>query len=102
MVTVRDKGPIPLNKPDVKVRGSLDTATGYLFFICLDFVNHEGAVWWQPVGWLPKQNYGHINLVDFDAFVHDGHFKAVGHTWKDDGGDIPGDHLIILDFGLIP
>lgn len=100
--TIRDKGAIPEDKPDVKIRGGVDPATGYLFAVVLDFVNHQADVWWQPVGWLPRQSYGHVNLVDFDAFCHDGHYKVLGHTWKDDGGDVPGDHFIIIDLGAIP
>lgn len=102
MAELRDKGPIPLTKPDVKIRGGIDPITGYLFAVVLDFVNHEAVVWHQPHGWLPKQSYGHVNLVDFDAFPHDRHFKVLGHTWKDDGGDVPGDHFIIIDLGEIP
>lgn len=102
MAEIRDKGPVPLSKADVKIRGGIDPATGYLFSVLLDFANHEAVVWWQPVGWLPKQYYGNVNLVDFDAFPHDGHFKVQGHTWKENGGDVPGDHFIIIDLGPVP
>lgn len=102
MAEIRDKGLIPLTKPDVKIRGGIDPATGYLFAVCLDFANHEAAVWYQPLGWLPKQGYPAVNLVDFDAFPHDGHVKVVGHTWRDDGGAVEGDHAVIIDLGPVP
>jgi hypothetical protein len=102
MVEIRDKGQIPLNRPDVKIRGGIDPRTGNVFAVFLDFQAHEAVIWWQPTGWLPKQPYGHVNLVDFDAYPHDGHFKVLGHTWKDDGGDVPGDHFVVLDLGPIP
>jgi len=101
-VEVRNKGRIPLTKPDVKVRGNIDPRTGYLFAVFLDFQNHEAVVWHEPHGWLPKQYYGSAELVDFDAMPHNGNFKVMAHTWAENHGDGGQDTFIIIDLGPIP
>lgn len=92
---------MPLTKADVKIRGGLDPA-GNLFAVLLDFANHEATYWHELTLWTPRQYYGNVNLVDFDAFAHKGHIKVLGHTWKENGGSIEGDHFIIIDLGETP
>lgn len=102
MAELRDKGAIPLTKPDVKIRGGIDPVTGYIFSVFLDFANHEATVWFEPTGYLPKQYYGTCELVDYDALPHDGHFKVLGHTWAQNHGEGGSDHFVVIDLGPIP
>jgi len=104
---IRDKGEIPLSRPDSKPAGALDPVTGYLAVAFLDLGSHEAVIWWEKCGcYLPKQYYGNVNLVGWIGFAHSGpdgrHFKILGRTWDENGGDIPGKHFIVIDLGQLP
>lgn len=105
---IRDKGEIPLARPDSKPAGALDPVTGYLAVAFLDLSNHEAVVWWEPCGcYLPKQYYGNVNLVGWVGMAHTGpdgkrHFKILGRTWDENGGEVPGKHFVVLDLGELP
>lgn len=106
-VAIRDKGEIPLARPDSKPAGALDPVTDNLAVAFLDLSAHEAVIWWQPCGcWLPKVSYGNVNLVGWVGFVHSGpegrHMKILGRTWDENGGDIPGKHFIVIDLGELP
>lgn len=102
MAETRDKGPVALAGADVKVRGGIDPATGYIFVIMVSFAGHRAQVWWQPVGWLPAQDFVPDDFVDYDAFVHDGRFKIAAHTWDQSKGPNGPDHLVFVDLGRVP
>lgn len=104
MAELRDKGAIPLARPDSKPCGALDPATGNLVAAFLDLNAHEAVCWHQVAGWLPKVSYPNVYLVGWTGFIHDNRFKVIGRTWDEDqpGEAAPGHHFVILDLGALP
>lgn len=100
---IRDKGEIPLARPDSKPAGAIDPQTGYLAVAFLDLSAHKAVVWWQKCGcYLPTQDYGNVNLVGWVGFAHDGHMKIIGRTWDENGGVVDGKHFVVVDLGVLP
>lgn len=104
MAEVRDKGEIPLARPDSKPFGGIDPQTGYLWSGYIDLAAHKAVIWWEPRGWLPVVDYPNVYLVGWVGFTHNSHFKLEGRTWDESpgGAAVPGKHFIIIDFGPIP
>lgn len=102
MAEVRDKGRVPLRKPDGKPFGGIQPETGFLWTGFLDLEHHEAAIWYQPLGWLAPIPYEKVNLTHWTGATHDNHFKVEAFTWLENGGTVEGGHFIILDLGPIP
>lgn len=105
----RDKGAIPLDRPDPKPVGGLDPVTGWIAAGWLDLNAHQYAVWSEQGGWIAQRMpYDpHVYLTSWVGFVHpsnpDGrcHLKAIGTTWTEQSPDGK-PHFVIIDLGPLP
>lgn len=88
MAEMRDKGTIPLDKPDAKIAVALDPATGQAWAVAIDLAAKRYALWNQAQGWVKqRERYGTVDLTGWQLLVQDGQAKLFWSSWAETSPD---------------